>query len=280
MCTVECLPSHNNIIQKITAKGKSYFHISLCLSLKGMVIKMNQTVLIEDKQRTQIVAHRGLSGIENENTLLSFVAAANRSYWGIECDVHVTKDGKYIICHDDETARVCERNISIENSNFDELRALKMKESGSKCLPDSIKLPTLSEYLAVCSRYGKFAIIEFKKPMKIENIAEILRICAEEYELNKIIFISIFIENLIKVRELQPLQTVQLLSVEYNNELFETLTKYKFDLDIWYDHLTAENISALHRAGRKVNCWTCDDKIAAEKLISFGVDFITTNILE
>ena len=35
---------------------------------------------------------------------------------------------------------------------------------------------------------------------------------------------------------------------------------------------TAENI--------KVNCWTVDDPADAERLISWGVDFITTNILE
>lgn len=241
---------------------------------------MKQTVLIENKLSTKIVAHRGLSGIENENTLLSFVAAGNRSYWGIECDVHVTKDGKYIVCHDDETARVCERNVSIENSNFDELRSLKMKELGSQCLPDSIKLPTLSEYLAVCRRYGKFAVVELKNPMQSENIAEIVEICEREYSLNRIVFISFCFENLVAIRDLKPFQIVQFLSDKYNEEIFEKLKKHKFDLDVWYGRLTAENVAALHGAGIKVNCWTCDDVTVAEKLISIGVDFITTNILE
>lgn len=241
---------------------------------------MKQTVLIENKQSTKIVAHRGLSGIENENTLLSFVAAGNRSYWGIECDVHVTKDGKYIICHDDDTARVCERNVSIESSNFDELRSLKMKELGSQCLRDSIKLPTLSEYLAVCCRYGKIAIVELKNPMPLENIAEIVEICEKQYDLNKIVFISFCIGNLETIRVLKPLQTVQFLSDKYDEEIFEKLKKHKFDLDVWYGCLTADNVAALHGAGIKVNCWTCDDITIAEKLISIGVDFITTNILE
>ena len=42
----------------------------------------------------------------------------------------------------------------------------------------------------------------------------------------------------------------------------------------------AENIEKLHSKGIKVNCWTCDDKEVAEKLVSYGVDFITSNILE
>lgn len=43
--------------------------------------------------RAQVVAHRGLSGLETENTCAAFVAAGNRSYFGIETDVHRTADG-------------------------------------------------------------------------------------------------------------------------------------------------------------------------------------------
>lgn len=47
-----------------------------------------------DKNNVKLIAHRGVSGIERENTAAAFVAAGNRSYYGIETDVHVTKDGK------------------------------------------------------------------------------------------------------------------------------------------------------------------------------------------
>ena len=53
-----------------------------------------------------MVAHRGLSGVETENTVAAFVAAANRSYYGIETDVHRTIDGKYVCIHDDNTSVV------------------------------------------------------------------------------------------------------------------------------------------------------------------------------
>ena len=49
-----------------------------------------------NKKNTQIVAHRGLSGIEVENTNSAFVAAGNRSYYGIETDIHRTKDGRFV----------------------------------------------------------------------------------------------------------------------------------------------------------------------------------------
>ena len=58
------------------------------------------------KGRTQVIAHRGVSGLELENTCAAFVAAGNRSYFGIETDVHVTADGNYIVIHDSTTKRV------------------------------------------------------------------------------------------------------------------------------------------------------------------------------
>ena len=54
----------------------------------------------------RMIAHRGLSGIERENTCAAFVAAGNRSYYGIETDIHRTADGQYIVVHDDDARRV------------------------------------------------------------------------------------------------------------------------------------------------------------------------------
>ena len=81
-----------------------------------------QPVYLEKKGNTKIVSHRGLSGVELENTLAAFVAAGNRCCFGIETDVHVTADGKYVILHDDSTGRVGERDLPAENSTFAQLR--------------------------------------------------------------------------------------------------------------------------------------------------------------
>ena len=65
--------------------------------------------------KAKMVAHRGLSGIERENTNPAFVAAGNRSYWGIETDVHKTSDGQFVIIHDETTERISagEYNINV-----------------------------------------------------------------------------------------------------------------------------------------------------------------------
>jgi glycerophosphoryl diester phosphodiesterase len=52
------------------------------------------------------------------------------------------------------------------------------------------------------------------------------------------------------------------------------------DIDIQHGALTKERIDAMHQAGLEVNCWTVDDPARAEELAQWGVDYITSNILE
>ena len=54
-----------------------------------------------------------MSGIECENTNSAFIVAGNRSYFGIETDVHITADGKFVVIHDDNTAQVSDIDIAV-----------------------------------------------------------------------------------------------------------------------------------------------------------------------
>ena len=91
------------------------------------------TIKLENKGNTLMVAHRGCSGLEQENTNSAFIAAGNRSYFGIETDIHQTVDGKFVLFHDDNTARIAIDKLVIEESTFDTLRGLLLTEkSGVK----------------------------------------------------------------------------------------------------------------------------------------------------
>ena len=238
------------------------------------------TIKVEEKGRTRFIAHRGLSGIETENTLAAFVAAGNRDYYGIETDVHVTSDGQFAVFHDNATGRICDRDIPLEGSAFEELRALSVREAGGDGYSPVQRIPSLAEYLRVAERYGKVAVVELKNPMAPEHIANIVRICEEGYDLSDVVFISFCFENLVEVRKIKPRQAVQFLCGEYTDDLLPRLKEHGFGLDIYYKSLMKERVSDLHKAGIRVNCWTCDDPEDAARLISWGVDMITTNILQ
>lgn len=227
-----------------------------------------------------MIAHRGLSGIERENTLQAFVAACNRSYFGVECDIHVTADNRYLVYHDDSTGRLCEKDLVMEQSSFAALRALRIKESCGESFEEFLRIPTLEEYLGVLARYGKTAVIELKNAMRPAHIREVADICQKRYDLRKIIFISFVFENLVTLRGILPESRLQFLTGEPADGMVEALKKYRIDLDIGFWLLNEETIGLFHENGIGVNCWTCDGPEQAKQLIAWGVDYMTTNILE
>jgi len=111
------------------------------------------TIKVENKN-TLMSAHRGLSGIEKENTNSAFVAAGNRSYFGIETDIHMTLDGKVVAFHDDPTGRVCIDNMEVEKTTFDCLRGLKFTDvDGKKGRSDSQRRRLFRfQYFRICQK--------------------------------------------------------------------------------------------------------------------------------
>ena len=237
------------------------------------------TVKIQ-KENVKMIAHRGVSGLELENTCAAFVAAGNRSYFGIETDVHVTADGEFIIIHDDSTARVGMEAMTVEETDFAVLRELQLKEKDGTIRCD-LRLPTLEEYLSVCKRYEKEAVLELKNPMAQEAVQGIVAECASVYGLEHVTFIAFCFQNLLYVKEVaKDAKTQYLLAEEIKEEHIQKMVDNGIDLDTHYKALSKELIDELHRRGIVVNCWTVDDPEIAEKLVSWGVDQITSNILE
>ena len=231
----------------------------------------------------KMIAHRGLSGIERENTCPAFVAAGNRSYFGIETDVHITKDGKFVIIHDETTERISsgKHSINVEESDYSEVERIVLPDLDSTTDRKDIRIPLLREYIKICKKYEKVCVLEIKNHFEEKDIEKLIEeIKGLEY-IDSIIFISFDFENCVNVRKLLPMNAVQFLtSKEITSELIKKLCENNLGLDIYYKQLNRENIELLHSKGIKVNCWTCDNKDDAEKLVSYGVDFITSNILE
>ena len=232
----------------------------------------------------KIIAHRGLSGIERENTCPAFVAAGNRSYFGIETDVHVTKDGKFVIIHDETTERVSlgKYNITIEENDYSQVENIVLPDLDGTTERKDIRIPLLNEYISICKKYDKICVLEVKNHFKEYDLKRLTEEIKEMGYISNVIFISFDFANCVNLRKLLPENTIQYLTYkkEITLELIDQLCENKIDIDTYYPELNPENIKLLHSKGIKVNCWTCDNKADAEMMISYGVDFITTNILE
>ena len=234
-----------------------------------------------DKKHVKMVAHRGVSGLERENSNAAFVAAGNRSYFGVETDVHKTADGQYVIIHDHETGRVANQNLPVEQTDLATLRSLKLADMDGE-FRDDLLLPTLDEYVKICKRYEKVCVLELKGAFAKEEIYEIVDIIKKREYLENVIFISFHLDNLLYLKEKYPEQPAMFLCGVIPDETIALLAEKKIDIDIHYIQMLEQEgyCAKLKAAGLKVNAWTCDNPADAERLIEAGVDYITTNILE
>lgn len=233
-----------------------------------------------EKKQVKLVAHRGLSGIETENTNAAFVAAGNRSYYGIETDVHKTADGKFVLGHDNNYKRISGSGLVIQENPLSKLqRIVFYDKDGTKNRKD-LRPTTLDNYLSIVKKYEKHAVLELKDKFTDEDISAIIDIIRSYDYLDNLTFISFEYENLLKVRKLLPNQSAQYLFWKVTDQEIERLVRDKIDVDVWCVELTEEQIKACHAAGLTVNCWTIDEVVDADKFRDWGIDYITTNILE
>ena len=239
---------------------------------------MKETLKMLSNQ-PKMVAHRGLSGLERENTCAAFVAAGNRSYYGIETDIHRTKDGQYIVYHDDNLVRLLGDERIVEEMTFDELRTLRLKDH-DEIVREDLVLPSLVEYIRICKKYDKESVLEIKNHFEPEDIDNVIEIIRAEGWLERTIFISFDLPNCLCLREKLPEQRVQFLVKECTEEVLAVLKEKKLDLDMYYANCTREICDACHEMGAVVNVWTVNDLEAAYKAVLAGVDFITTNFIE
>ena len=69
-----------------------------------------------------IHAHRGASAYAPENTLPAFRLALEQKADGIETDIHLTRDGRFVVCHDDEIARTSNGQGKIQDMTVEQLK--------------------------------------------------------------------------------------------------------------------------------------------------------------
>lgn len=228
----------------------------------------------------KMVAHRGVSGLEKENTMAAFVAAGNRSYYGIETDIHRTLDGHYVAIHDADTGRVAQQKLAVGQSTLAELRGICLNDIADGEPRGDLRIPTLQEYARACKRYGKVSVLELKDDFTSAQLAEIIAILRAEGQLENVVFIAFALENLLRLREILPEQPAQYLVSRMEEGVVQALLAHGLDLDAHYAAVDEALVQRLHAHGRKVNCWTVDAPEEAQRLVAMGVDYITSNILE
>jgi glycerophosphoryl diester phosphodiesterase len=222
------------------------------------------------------IAHRGLSSQAPENTIASFLLAANQSnFFGIECDIHETKDHQFVVFHDDDLKRMAKVDVKIADSTYEELKQYVIK-TGSKIKSNPHQtIPLLHDFLTICEEYQKAAIIEVKHVQEMENLIKLLDIF-ENFPTVKVILISFNLSYLKYLRAISDI-SLQLLCDKVNDALIYDLRVNQIDISIQKDSFKPTLISKLKKKGFEVATFTVNKKSTAKQLEKIGIDYITTD---
>lgn len=132
-----------------------------------------------------ILGHRGCAYYP-ENTLKSFEEALNFAD-GVELDVQKTRDGVLVVSHDENLMRLTGIDINIRNSNFSEIKNIKIQNEN---------IATLEEALELVRDKNKFVDVEVKNPLDFVDVYKVI----QKFNLKDCIISSFWHEGLYNLK--------------------------------------------------------------------------------
>ncbi len=214
-----------------------------------------------------IVGHRGAPSYEPENTLPSFEKAISLGVDYVELDVRTTKDRKLVVFHDEDLTRLTGIKARVKDLKLEELRSLRILNKA--------RIPTLEEVLnTVGTRCG--IIIEIKEKGLEKQVVELLR--RRELVHDRVIIASFYHTVVKRAIEMEPrVKGMIIISCEPVDPAHLAHAAGATFIAVHHKYATEHLISNAHSGNIKVNVWTVNDPSLFRKLVTMGVDMITTD---
>ncbi len=219
---------------------------------------------------TSIIAHRGASRAERENTLAAFRRAVELGAHAVELDVRRTRDGVLVVHH---------------NPTLADGRVISQCDHAD--LPEF--LPTLDLALDACSPL--WVNVEIKNDSSepdfdpFDTIADdTIALLSRRDEGDRRWLISSFRrETIERCRALRPTIPTAWLTVTIEPErvssvINDLVASGHTALHPWHGTVTRELVQRCHSVGLDVNTWTCDDPERMTELMVWEIDGICTNV--
>ena len=203
--------------------------------------------------RPLLGGHRGNPADHPENTLRSFRSAIDAGVDLIECDVHVSSDGRLVVIHDHTLERTTNGSGLVRDHTYNELRALDAGEGE--------QIPLLDDVIETAR--GKVGlVIEIKQiPIPYPGLEEQLIAMLREQDFVEFsTVISFFHPSIRKLKDLEPNLHVGILEGARPIDPAGMMAGAK--ADVYSPHWGAtdpELVEAIHAVGGAVGVWTVDD---------------------
>ena len=223
-----------------------------------------------ERNHVAVFAHRAGGTLALENSVEGLRLASEHGCTGGEIDVQRTKDGQYIIYHDDDFSRLAGVKKKPAQMTFEEVMDLELTDANG-----SGRVATLEEILDAAREYDMKLLVELKgetadEKMADDVVAKVHEMGVEDY----VILISLKQDLMTYVKETYP-------EFETSVIFFAGLgdyTKLECDYLGLEEGIVNEALCAdAHDKGKKVDVWTPNEFESLYQFLDSSADCITTD---
>ncbi|TWU26282.1 Glycerophosphoryl diester phosphodiesterase [Novipirellula galeiformis] len=230
-----------------------------------------------------VTAHRGNSAAFPENTMAAFESAIEAGADWIELDIFRSNDGKLVVIHDKTTQRTGDKNLSVTESSYDELKSVDVatdfrRRTGTTLTETpAAKIPLLEDVLQMVMQQDRTRVsIQPKMDCVADAVALVKQMHAERW----VGFNDGNLKLMSEVKRLAPeIQVFWDRGPETNiDDDIRIAKQHGFEsLVLHYSGITPEKVQKISAAGIRTGVWTVNDRATMERLIGIGVERLYTD---
>lgn len=279
-----CNPAIRNI-KKRNFTIKRYRFITFLIGLSFLLVFFffnfkladylanNYQKIFDHEYNMMIIAHRAGGDLAAENSLLGIEKAIEQKVAYSEIDIQRTKDGHYILNHDESFKRVSGKKGKSTDFTLEEIKHLLIKDHFDKHRP-SQPIATLEEALQIAkNRIGLF--IELKgSTADFQMVDDVIRKLKEYNALSSHVLISLDYKLIDYIENHYP-------EVQSGYIYFFRIIPLK---DIHADFFlmeereaSEEHINYIHSLGKKAIVWTVNTEESIHRFVNSNIDGIITD---
>ena len=253
-------------------KAAAFVGMFLLITFASNVLGILYSYIFVRETPVQVIAHRCGGNLAAENSLEGIQKAIASGCYGSETDVQRTKDGFYIISHDDTFQRLCGDSRSSRDMTLEEIRSLTIKDRNGQA-----PVPTLDEMLDA-SRGREVLFIELKgKTADRQMVDDVVRMVREKDCVDDVALISLNYDLIDYAETTYPeFDTGILVFAGIGG-----IERMNCDILIMEEEMTTNGrIDSIHRAGKQAVSWTVNTKVSMERFLNSDIDGIITDEVE
>ena len=234
------------------------------------------------KEDAFFTAHRGLRSRAPENSIPAFTLAGQTGFDSIETDVNETKDGVFVLSHDENLKAVCGVDVNISDLTYEELCDFTkyhiIKGNGvNNYSAEELKIPRVEEFLDICQQYGCIPQLDTKNLNSFESVQELYNILEERNIENDVIVTSFNNLYLQLLREMNS-EIILTYGIETTDVPdIEWLRKYDVGVSVSSGKIASMNLNEYKTDQIDINVYSVTNRARLESLIANGITSFTVD---